>query len=428
MFFAINLERAIVPDEPAHFALSRHYATTLGIPPDVPATYALGYIRHKPFLYYWLNGRVINAMQLLVPDLNNRGQLVTLRLLSTLYSTLTVLFCYLLSKEVFADRWWQVLPPFLLTNTLMFVFLSGGVNYDNLANLCVFASIYFLLRVLNRKPFYENSLYWLISISAGGLTERKALPLAFISGVVWLLFVLKNRLQIEFPPKWSWQRVGLLVVVILLFSLNFSIWGINLIRYRAFTPACTVILTEEQCLRSALERREQVIYLPNKVTYKEIMNGAYPDPLHYLLDFWGLSMLRQIYGIMGHKAYIPEFIITFYRLSLIWVAATAIRYWRNFPSSQIGSLMVIFLFHFITLFSRNYDTELMTGFKHIAIQGRYLFPVIGAAYVLLVYYVSQIQSTILRRVTVLCIILLFLWGGPAFLLLDLPPVFSRWFV
>src|SRR6185369_10909937 len=63
IFFATRLMPAIVPDEPAHFTLSKHFSTTLGIPPDVPETYALGYIGHKPFLYYWLNGRFLDVLE-----------------------------------------------------------------------------------------------------------------------------------------------------------------------------------------------------------------------------------------------------------------------------------------------------------------------------------------------------------------------------
>ena len=65
---AFNLKQGIVPDENAHFIFAKHYAGTLGIPPDVPQTYAQGwYIAHYPFLYHWLSGRVINLTQLLQP-------------------------------------------------------------------------------------------------------------------------------------------------------------------------------------------------------------------------------------------------------------------------------------------------------------------------------------------------------------------------
>jgi hypothetical protein len=425
-FFALNLKRAIIPDEPAHFILSKHFSTTWGIPPDIPETYHLGYISHKPFLYYWLNGRFLNVVEFLIPNMTDWRQLAALRLLNVIYSTLAVIFCYLLSKEIFENRWWQIFSSFLLTNTLMFVFLSGGVNYDNLTNLCAFASIYFLVRVIIGKSFYENSMGWLIFISANTLTEKKALPLALITGVVWLLYIMKNRQYIDLRPKWNWKLNSLIVIFVSLFFLNISIWGVNLVKYHAIRPPCNKIMTEDQCNLSPFVARAQKLNLPEKLTLINVIEEHYPDPLEYVWDYWTFSMLKRIYGIMGHKSYFPDLIITFYRLLIIWVMVVAIRYWKHL-TFMIGSLTTILVFYSITLLATNYNGELITGFKHVAIQGRYIFPVIGVAYTLIAYYISQIQNTTLRRATVLYTILLFLWGSPLLFLINLPPALTSWF-
>lgn len=136
VFIAIRLDTGISPDEPAHFIFSKHYSTTWGKPPDTLETYSQGwYIEQNPFLYYWTNGRIINLTQLINPSVTDATLLLILRLLSSLYSTGTLIFLYLLSKLIIHKAWWRLLPVFLLSNTLMFVLLSGGVNYDNLANL-----------------------------------------------------------------------------------------------------------------------------------------------------------------------------------------------------------------------------------------------------------------------------------------------------
>ncbi len=289
-FFALHLKRGIIPDEPAHFTLSKQFSTTFGIPPDVPETYALGYIGHKPFLYYWLNGRFLNVLELLIPGVSSWKMLVALRLLSTIYSAMTVVFCYLLSMEIFENRWWQILTTFLLINTLMFVFLSGGVNYDNLVNLCACAGIYFLVRVIRGKSFYENSLAWLIFISAGTLTEGKTLPLAFITSAVWLVYVVRNHQQIDLPPRWTWKLTGLTVIFIALLSLNLSIWGVNLVKYHALTPPCNKIMTQDQCNFSPFIARAQRLNLPEKLTLSDVVKEEYPDPVKYIWDYWTLTM------------------------------------------------------------------------------------------------------------------------------------------
>ena len=426
MFFAVNLNPGIIPDEPAHLILSEHFSTTLGIPPDVPETYSLGYIGHKPFLYYWLNGRFLNVVKLFIPNISEWKQFKALRVLNVLYSTLAVIFCYLISKEVFENPWWRILVTFLLINTLMFAFLSGGVNYDNLINFLAFAGIYFLLRTINEKPFFENSIIWLIFISAGTLVHQKVLPLALITVIVWILYVVKNRRHIDFSPKWTWKLSGLVAVLIVLFVLNLSIWGINLIKYRALRPSCNEILTEDQCNLSPFVARSEQLNLPKKLTLVDVVEKGYPDPLEYVWNYWTASMLSRIYGIMGHKHYFPDLIITFYRLLITWVIFMAIRYWKK-NSYLINGLLSIFVFYLITLLAFNYNNELVSGFKHVAIQGRYIFPVISIAYVLIVYYISQIRNIIVQRVTVLYTILLFLWGSPFVFIFIYSSTLPGWF-
>jgi hypothetical protein len=53
----------------------------------------------------------------------------------------------------------------------------------------------------------------------------------------------------------------------------------------------------------------------------------------------------------------------------------------------------------------------MTGFKHVAIQGRYIFPVLGAGYVLVVYYLSKFPDKMMRRLTICSTVFVFLWGS-----------------
>ena len=99
-FFALKLKRGIIPDEIAHHTLSAVFSTTWGIPADSADTYAYGYLEHKPFLYYWLNGRVLNVLNLFSPSLTHYRKFVALRFISVFYSTITLIFCYLLSKEI----------------------------------------------------------------------------------------------------------------------------------------------------------------------------------------------------------------------------------------------------------------------------------------------------------------------------------------
>jgi len=80
------------------------------------------------------------------------------------------------------------------------------------------------------------------------------------------------------------------------------------------------------------------------------------------------------------------------------------------------------------LFLKNYDSELVYGFKQIALQGRYLFPVIGLIYVLVTYVASIVRSKYLKYFSLAIILMLFLFGGPIKYIIKFDLIFINWFV
>lgn len=428
IFVALNLKTGIIPDEPAHFIFSKHFSTTAGIPADVPETYSTGwYIEQNPFLYYWINGRIIDLVELVSPTASDQTLLGVLRLFNSLYSLGTILFCYLLSKEIIKNRWWQLLPVFLLTNTLMFVFLSGGVNYDNLANMFCMAGLLYLARVFNGKDFLSNSMLWMIFICLGALTKYTVLPLALFMFFAWLFFTIKNRKSIFPLPNWNWKKVVLGILLLLLLIGNGAIYGYNLVVYQSIRPHCADLLTASQCALSPYDARLEKYALDHKLTISESISQGYPDPIAYFLDTWIPHMFYRIFGILGHKFYFPYVLTTFYRLLFYWMILLAVRYGRR-TSYSVYSLLAIFLLYALTLFIDNYNNELVYGFQQIAMQGRYIFPVIGTAYVLFAKLLEKVPNKPVQIVTLVVTLALFFSGGPIKLLLRYDTSFLEWFI
>ncbi|MHB0923698.1 MAG: hypothetical protein ACYC3H_07015 [Bellilinea sp.] len=428
VFLALNLQEAIIPDEPAHITFSKHFAQTIGIPEDVPQTINTGwYIQQNPFLNHWLNGRAINLLELMVPSATDRQILIFLRLISVAYSIGTVFFCYLISKEIIKDVWWRLLPVFLLTNTLMFVFISGGVSYDNLANLLSMAALYFVVRVFNGKDFITNSLAWMILIFLGTLVKFTILPLALFMGILWLIFLLVRRKQIIFvkPGKFT-QRLLFPILLVIIFA-NLGIYGVNLLKYQSVTPVCSDMFTAEQCALSPYVKRYNELALDHKLSIIESIELGYPNPLEYVIDSWIPHMLYRIFGILAHKSYSPSHIIILYRFFLLWIVLLAFRYVSK-PSFTIISLFCIFLLYALVLLYLNYNLELAYGFKQIALQGRYLFPVIGSIYVLISYVMTKINNNVVRLATLIFTVILFFMGGPIKFILNYDTIFFGWFI
>lgn len=428
IFLAMNLQAGIIPDEPAHIVFSQQYALTWSIPEDSAETYSLGwYIQGNPFLYYWINGRIINIIEFLRPNFTEWQFLISLRLINALWGLGTAIFCFLLSKEVIKNKWWQLLPVFLLTNTLMFVFLSGGVSYDNLANLLSMAAIYFFVKVLNKKKFVSNSLGWLICIFAATLVKYPILPLALALSAGWLIFVIVNMKEI-FPLTYQLKRDVLLgIVAIFVLSGNLAIYGRNFLMFQAIRPPCREILTEAQCQTNPYVKRYNELALERKLTIPQSIALGYPDTLTYVIDSWVPNMLYRIFGILGHRSHFPVYIIVFYRLLFYWVILWTIRYWSK-PSFTHLSLFVIFIFYTLVLLFINYNSELEYGFKQIALQGRYIFPVIGIAYVLFTVAIKRLPQKALVIPTIVWTLVLFFLGGPLKFLIFHQNIFSSWFI
>lgn len=426
VFIARTLASGIIPDEPAHFLFSKYYSTTLGIPPDTIETAATGwYIKHNPFLYHWINGRVINIAQWVYPTANDWQLLVILRLVSLSFTLGSVILCYLISKELIKNKWFQLLPSFMLTNTLMFVFLAGGANYDNLAVLCSMASLYYLLRVFTGNYFLTNSLTWMIWICLGTLVKYPILPLALGMFIAWLIFTLKNRKLILPFPRPGWRHLSMIVGLLLLIGVNFAIYGYNLIAFKWILPNCQDLLPTAQCELSPFVGRYQAYALDHKLSVVESIDLGYPDPLEYTIYHWLPKMFDRIFGILGHKVYYPNY-ITYFQLLFAWVTLLAVRYWKRLPFSIICATAITIAYA-VVLINLNYDSELTFGFKNIALQGRYIFPVLGLVYGLYGYTIEVVVKRPLRIITVLGTLILFLAFGPIRFLLDYHTVFSTWF-
>lgn len=428
LFIAFNLKPGIIPDEPAHFQFSKHFSSTPWIPTDIYETYTLGwYIEQNPFLYHWINGRIINLINLVSPDATDWAVLVSLRVFSGFYAVGTIVYCYYLSQEVIKQRWWRLLPVFFLSNTLMFVFLSGGVNYDNLANFFSMAGLFFLVRVLNKKHYLINSLLWMILIALGCLVKYPILPLALAMLIVWLVFSIKSRPTILSSQTIGVKTICLAILLLVLLYGNFAIYGVNLIRYQSLTPSCREIHLETQCQLSPFERRHEALALDRKMTISESIERGYPNPIRYAGNVWIEIMIVRTFGIAGHLSYKPVQIVNFFRFMVYGTIILSLIFIKRYAFTTY-SLMGIVLFYSATLLYQNYTSELVYGFLHIAFQGRYIFPVIGAIYTLLPTVWLATNNKYIHLGALTYSIGLFFAGGPIVLLLSYGEHFTDWFI
>ena len=60
VYFALNINPNIPPDETTHYGRIIAFSKVLFIPQDSPETYDLGLVAHEPYLYYLLFAKLMN--------------------------------------------------------------------------------------------------------------------------------------------------------------------------------------------------------------------------------------------------------------------------------------------------------------------------------------------------------------------------------
>jgi len=436
VFIAFTLKPGIIPDEERTFAVSKHFSTTPGIPPDVSETLALNaIIKQNPNLYYWINGRIINLVNLFYPTASDWQLLISLRLVNVLYCLGTIIFCYLFSKELISHKWWQLLPVFLLTNTIMFVFLAGGVNDDNLVHLAGIAALYFMMRIFNHHNFMINSTAMLICLAASTLIKHRVFPFVFAVGMAWIIYIIRNYKTIAPLKLRGWKTIILGIIFLSLIIGNLSIYGYNLVVYRSFLPACKKILTKEQCdLRLVYYETlgpeyTQAFKLGEdyRLTISESIDLGYPGPLRYIFNYYIPNLFSRLFGICATPSYYSVPMTFAHVFLLYWFILITAVYWRDLDIKLI-SLLGILLFYFLILTITIYREELLRRFNLHLIQGRYIFLVINIAFVFAAKVIQEIPWKMIRIPTLILMLLLYFFSGPFSFILKFNTVFSDWLV
>jgi hypothetical protein len=292
----------------------------------------------------------------------------------------------------------------------MFVFLSSSVSYDNLANLFSIASIYFLIKHLKEKKS-SSLILWLIAITAGLLTKLTLAPLVLVEFVLLVWEYFKKRELPKFTKLQKSHYIGILFVVLFV-ALNIFVYGVNIFRFKSLIPSCIQVLTHEECSNNALYLRELTvdrIDIYSKSGRSEVLNERL-SPYEYVSD-WFLTMASRTYGIFGHRSYtISNWLASLYVVYFGSIFLLGVRKF-NRKDKFLNSLVVITAFYILfVLFFHNYLNYLETGRYLLALQGRYIFPVLPVLYITSVAFIEKVKNKTFRLIMLLFGVLLFLTG------------------
>ncbi|MGI6484224.1 MAG: ArnT family glycosyltransferase [Candidatus Dojkabacteria bacterium] len=412
LFFIFYLSQYFGPDEAYHYNVSIAYSKVFGIPKNSSETFLYGDITRIPFLFYWLSGRFINIANILKID-----SFILLRFLSLLYSLVTMFFVWLISKDVIKEKYYRVLPVFMLANTMMFSFLGGVVTYDTLVNLFLVISFWSLLLYLKQdSKCTKYLLIWIATSLLACATKFPALPFVFLGFVVILFFVCKNK--IKFWKELSNPKIIFPIIFICFFILiNFYIYGINILRYKRVTPVCNQVMQHEECLNNAIYRRS-FVYEETGIQSREgkrirdlLLTDERMNPFDFFFD-WEASISPRLYGIFSHSSItFPRNFSFVYTLVFLLLMIPFIRYIKKSDKQIVVAFFLVLGYVLVLAFFQHYYWYLKMNRLNIAMQGRYLLPVIPAAYLIEVWSLTKIRNDRFKKLILIVILLIFLCGN-----------------
>ena len=417
IFLAFNIKMGVSPDSYYHLRVSQAYSTTLGIPQNTPQTYQWRDITRIPYLYFWINGRILNINNGVIDEV------VLLRVINVIYSLGTVYVMYLLSKEIFKDKWKRVLPVFFLTHTLMFVFLSSSINYDNLANLLSTLSIYFFVKFVKKGINLKYLLLMLLSLCIGALTKSTVLPVALILVILSVVEIVKRKDEVKRIR--AGKELLLLIPIVIFVFLNLSLYGGNLLKYKTLEPSCTQILTHEQCLENGVYYRNKVDYNSTSINgpldvFNMIIKGERIGPVRYFFR-WFPNLMSKIFGIMGDSSLsLPYYLVALFILFFLAGAVLIISNKRKLTKIDKYLLTILLFYTAILFFTQNYPMYLTYNQYYLGLQGRYIFPVISIIYILLTKSFFFIKNKKLRNIVLISFSILLIYSCNIYLFLNLP--------
>jgi hypothetical protein len=408
---AVLLPHTIPPDETTHLGLAREYAQVALLPGDRPETARLGVVANQPFLYYWLAGKALRLYPF------EAGGLVFLRLLNCALGLLTGVLALRWIRLATDSAIAQNLCLVFVTSTLMYTGLFAAVSYDNLANLLSVAALYSLFRYI-RLGDDRALLPFVLALAAGCLSKVSFLPLALI--LTAALAALRHRelpgslarlateLRAGSLPGVNRQRAGWLLALALAFA-TLTLYGGNLVRYGHLTPALDQVVAHEIAMSNRIFARSAILEAYRTKEHTLEHSIALADRIRHPADrrstkallaitkrvgdervglaryglAWGQLMLERTYGYFGHRVLRPAPLATTAFAVLLGLgcglAVVRIRSVGE-PRLVACALVIAAAYALVLVLGVNRPNYIETGLIDLAVQGRYLFPVLVPLY------------------------------------------------
>ncbi len=410
-YLAFELHPYVPPDEATHVGRVLAYAKVFGVPDNGPGTFELGLLDHRPWLYYWAMARALSLNVFGLQDL------VFLRLVNGLLGLATAAVGILWVRDWCTSPWARVLFAALITNTLMFSGLFASVSYDNAANLLAATAVFGLTRF--RAHPSASGLFALVAVLlAGCLTKRTLLPFALGVGLLVVVRDWRRVPALLVQVASQRQALGWLVVVLVLAGFSAGLYGGNLVRFGKLTPGFEQVVGEQNAMSNRIYARGRILdrFRDGEISLDEARaqarNIQHPGdrnatlfllrraqvpveslegPFTYL-GVWGRGMLRSSVGYLGHRQALQSG-VGLVGYGVVLAVALLLFAWRWRPGDASGvpadAAFLALGYAFVLVAFVHYPAYQSSRYIELALQGRYLFPVVLPVYGLVAWTLAE---------------------------------------
>jgi len=411
-FFALRIRERVFPDEASWFGIVQVFSRSWLPPLDSPESYPFGLITHTPTLYFFLMGKALACNIFPISDL------LFVRLLNAGLSLLTVAYGWRLAEALRLSSAVRCLFMVMLTNTVMFTFVSAAVSYDTMSTLFAVLALYYLIIFFQGRRIAPALLSGCYAL-AGTLTKIVLLPYCLALLLVVTGHERKRALDLlralpSMAASLRGREAGLAVLCLCLFAANLQLYGGNLIRFGSVLPTMDKVLPIEACLQNRLFARDYAVreFQAGRLTLLdaqrialqirdpgdrasawgrlaeaagEKQRGAAPrmGRWRYAIE-WVEVVVSRSYSVAAHLS-LFKYDRDFYPYYALFVLAGIL--WgvrrRDLLTPGMGGIMVVAIFYVLFLMQVvSYTTYRGSGASGLALTGRYLFPVLVPVYLL----------------------------------------------
>jgi len=376
LFLLLSVKIGYLPDELTHIRFIEFYQhnSLRPIVTEQTSYFELGDItRISGYLYHYLMSLIMRVF-----GLSGIISYLVMRVIS---------FAMILASLVIFARTAQLLKIrstitnvalLALTLTSQFLLMSIAVNSDALVILSTSVCIFLAAQLVVNRFTLNRLLALMIFVCVGSITKRTFLPIGLMFTVFIVVLIVKNWAVILAQlRKLNYISLLLIAAFLIIGGLAVERVGYNLYRYHKIEVACDLVHDSDDCREFGVFRRND--YLADNPQNPKLN-------IFEFMPAWAVRMTKGIVGTQTWRRSAPSSSATVYTF-LGLISLSVLGMLRLFKSANdnkswfiVLSLLGCLVF-IIVAFGANYITYIKYGIFGLALQGRYIFPIIIALHI-----------------------------------------------